>query len=199
SGKGSADTSASQIDHPVKRTNSPINQPTSKHDHAGEDSKTQPIPHGMDRVFCAGRGENPSSANRGMDSPKAPALSMDAVETSSYEVPRTSFAWIFSQQSTGNRKHPKGGVADNKIPAHAQSPWYCLLATTRADEFDTAIFHTSSSLVNRRIPVGTYGGVRGRGLTTPSYSIANNLRQGCYCVLNTGAILSMRLVQMPPV
>ncbi|WP_311838053.1 hypothetical protein, partial [Brevibacillus aydinogluensis] len=31
--------------------------------------------------------------------------------------------------------------------------------------------HTSSSLVNRRIPVGTYGGVRGRGLTTPSYSI----------------------------
>jgi hypothetical protein len=29
----------------------------------------------------------------------------------------------------------------------------------------------SSSLVNRRIPNGTYGGVRGRGLGAPSYSI----------------------------
>jgi RNA-directed DNA polymerase len=44
-----------------------------------------------------------------------------------------------------------------------QSSWYCLLATTRAHEFGTAIFHTSSSLVNRRIPDGTYGGVRGGG------------------------------------
>ncbi len=26
--------------------------------------------------------------------------------------------------------------------------------------------------MNRRIPNGTYGGVRGRGLVTPSYSIA---------------------------
>ncbi|WP_319800732.1 peroxiredoxin, partial [Brevibacillus borstelensis] len=33
------------------------------------------------------------------------------------------------------------------------------------------IFSNSSSLVNRRIPNGTYGGVRGRGLVAPSYSI----------------------------
>ncbi|MED0676519.1 hypothetical protein [Aneurinibacillus thermoaerophilus] len=28
-------------------------------------------------------------------------------------------------------------------------------------------------IMNRRIPNGTYGGVRGRGLVTPSYSIRN--------------------------
>jgi hypothetical protein len=28
--------------------------------------------------------------------------------------------------------------------------------------------------VNRRIPNGTYGGVRGRGLAAPSYSISVN-------------------------
>jgi len=29
--------------------------------------------------------------------------------------------------------------------------------------------------MNRRIPNGTYGGVRGRGLVTPSYSIYRSL------------------------
>ncbi|MED2898052.1 hypothetical protein, partial [Brevibacillus porteri] len=43
--------------------------------------------------------------------------------------------------------------------------------TTRADMFSTTIFWSSSSLMNRRIPDGTYGGVRGRELVTPSYSI----------------------------
>ncbi len=177
SGQRSTDTPAPQIDHPVERTDSPMDQPALEYSHTGANSKTQPIPHGMDRVFCVGRGENPSPANRGMDSPKAPALPVDAVETSPYALPRTSFAWSFPQQSTGNCKHPQGGMADDKNSAHAQSPWHCLLATTRADEFDTAIFHTSSSLVNRRIPDGTYGGGRGRGLAAPSYSIP--LRIGC--------------------
>ncbi|WP_156324350.1 hypothetical protein [Bacillus sp. FJAT-27251] len=35
------------------------------------------------------------------------------------------------------------------------------------------MFH---KLSNRRIPDGTYGGVRGRGLITPSYSIVIGLR-----------------------
>ncbi|MED2747713.1 hypothetical protein P4307_26475, partial [Brevibacillus porteri] len=47
----------------------------------------------------------------------------------------------------------------------------CILATTRAEKFSTTIFCSSSSLMNRRIPDGTYGGVRGRELVTPSYSI----------------------------
>jgi hypothetical protein len=38
-------------------------------------------------------------------------------------------------------------------------------------EFRAVRYYTEPSILNRRIPNGTYGGVRGRELITPSYSI----------------------------
>jgi hypothetical protein len=40
-----------------------------------------------------------------------------------------------------------------------------------AEELVGQIQLITEYFVNRRIPNGTYGGVRGRGLVTPSYSI----------------------------
>ena len=46
---------------------------------------------------------------------------------------------------------------------------YASAANTKAKDFSLALFN--ECIPNRRIPNGTYGGVGGRGLITPSYPI----------------------------
>jgi hypothetical protein len=50
---------------------------------------------------------------------------------------------------------------------------YASAANTKAKDFSLALFN--ECILNRRIPNGTYGGVGGRGLITPSYPINNRI------------------------
>ena len=51
-----------------------------------------------------------------------------------------------------------------------------------------------NALPNRRVPNGTHGGVRGRGLITPSYSIRKGVTHDDQEILSEGNGFSMRLL-----
>jgi hypothetical protein len=57
-----------------------------------------------------------------------------------------------------------------------------LLEIQWSKELDGQIQQLTEYFMNRRIPNGTYGGVRGRGLITPSYSIICSAISSALCI-----------------
>src|SRR5690606_14561797 len=58
------------------------------------------------------------------------------------------------------------------VPEHKQCPSDFLLGSERAEEYAFSLYGTSSTFWNRLVRTRMLGGVRGRGLAAPSYSIA---------------------------
>src|SRR5688572_14648721 len=57
------------------------------------------------------------------------------------------------------------------VPEHKQCPSDFLLGSERAEEYAFSLYGTSSTFWNRLVRTRMLGGVRGRGLAAPSYSI----------------------------
>src|SRR5690606_39246525 len=60
------------------------------------------------------------------------------------------------------------------VPEHKQCPSDFLLGSERAEEYAFSLYGTSSTFWNRLVRTRMLGGVRGRGLAAPSYSISQS-------------------------
>jgi len=71
---------------------------------------------------------------------------------------------------------PQGVLANSRQPYTPTNLEQPLLVQPRIKEHRGKIRIFTLYLMNRRIPNGTYGGVRGRELATPSYSISHRFK-----------------------
>ncbi len=77
-----------------------------------------------------------------------------------------------------------GGLKNGQLPArsmgnvskHKQRPSDVPLGIERAEKFTFSLLGALLTFWNRRMRTRMYGGVRGRGLIPPSYSIIGNLK-----------------------
>src|SRR5690554_3785225 len=72
------------------------------------------------------------------------------------------------------------------VPEHKQCPSDFLLGSERAEEYAFSLYGTSSTFWNRLVRTRMLGGVRGRGLAAPSYSISRFRPFALLTMLQTG-------------
>jgi hypothetical protein len=94
---------------------------------------------------------------------------VEAMETSENE---TTGAACSRSTRVGSFQH---GELTSRLmgngPERKQRPQHFLLGSARAEELAQSVFGTLLTFRNRRMRTRMYGGVRRRGLVTPSYSI----------------------------
>jgi len=124
----------------------------------------------MARLLCVSRNTEQVRTARRLDKTKAKNVCLETMEPRPNPIPRIAGLGYTRMGRTQTGQCPERTLA--RVSDAKYSPGQSVLEQSRADKPHRTLPSNSSSLVNRRIPNGTYGGVRGRGLTAPSYSIS---------------------------
>ncbi|MNI64025.1 hypothetical protein D3C73_1194410 [compost metagenome] len=106
-----------------------------------------------------------------MDPKKATDVSVEAMEAPENESEKTSILRHPQRKSLRMGKYAKRVLANCRESRVVPSIEQPILGKPRPKECNGQIQLPTEYFMNRRIPNGTYGGVRGRELITPSYSI----------------------------
>ena len=163
---GTGNGQAAEKPHPGSDTAQP--QPTN----GGTDPTTEPVLERMAGLLrTSGCPEAPKRTGP-LDPSPPEGLCLDTVETGPDPLSEIARLWTARVGGPNGGKHKKRPVAG--LLALKQRPEPDLLGKPGSGQLGTTVCYSASNEMNRRILIGTYGGVRGRELITPSYSICSN-------------------------